>query len=87
MNIQETIRRILREETELPIYFKRRIDIETLEQTYQYVLKVASKRYTDKKKQLNAMTPYKFNHLVTSNLIEFFDIKSDFIYNPASDIG
>ena len=70
MNIQETIRRILREETELPIYFKRRIDIETLEQTYQYVLKVASKRYTDKKKQLNAMTPYKFNHLVTSNLIE-----------------
>ena len=62
MNIQETIRRILREETELPIYFKRRIDIETLEQIYQYVLKVASKRYTDKKKQ--------FNHLVTSNLIE-----------------
>jgi len=61
---------VLREEKELPIYFKRRIDMETLEQIYQYVLKVASKRYTDKKKQLNAMTPYKFNHLVTSNLIE-----------------
>jgi len=87
MNLQESIRRILREETELPIYFKRRIDMETLEQTYQYVLKVASKRYTDKKKQLNAMTPYKFNHMVTSNLIEFFNIKSDFINNPASDIG
>ena len=70
MNLQESIRRILREEKELPIYFKRRINMETLEQIYQYVLKVVSKRYTDKKKQLNAMTPYKFNQLVTSNLIE-----------------
>jgi len=61
---------VLREEKELPPYFKRRINIETLEQIYQYVLKVVSKRYTGKKKQLNAMTPYKFNHLVTSNLIE-----------------
>ena len=70
MNLQESIRRILREEKELPTYFRRRIDMETLELTYQYVLKLASKRYTDKKKYLNAMTPYKFNHLVTSNLIE-----------------
>ena len=70
MNLQETIKRILREEKELPTYFRRRIDMETLEQIYQYVLKVTSKRYTDKKKQLNAMTPYKFNQLVTSNLIE-----------------
>ena len=61
---------ILREETELPTYFRRRIDMETLEQIYQFVLKLASKRYTDNKKRLNAMTPYKFNHMVTSNLIE-----------------
>ena len=70
MNLQESIRRILREEKELSAYFRRRIDMETLEQRYQYVLKVVSKRYTDNKKKLIAMTPYKFNHLVTSNLIE-----------------
>ena len=87
MNLHESIRRILREERELTLYFKRRLDMETLEQIYTYVLKVASKRYTDNKKRLNAMTPYKFNHMVTSNLIEFFNIKSDFINNPASDIG
>ena len=68
--IRESITRILREETELPTYFRRRIDMETLEQIYQFVLKLASKRYTDNKKRLNAMTPYKFNHMVTSNLIE-----------------
>jgi len=61
---------ILREEKELPLYFKRRIDMETLEQIYVYVLKRASKRYTDNKKRLNAMTPYKFNHMVTSELIQ-----------------
>ena len=81
MNLQESIRRILREEKELPTYFRRRIDMETLELTYQYVLKLASKRYTDKKKYLNAMTPYKFNHLVTSNLIgelcENFELECD----------
>jgi hypothetical protein len=70
MNLQESIRRILREETELPIYFKRRLDMKTIEQIYQFVLKVVSKRYTDNKKKLFAMTPYKFNVLVTSNLIE-----------------
>ena len=70
MNLQESIRRILREERELTLYFKRRLDMETLEQIYQFVLKLASKRYTDNKKRLNAMTPYKFNHMVTSNLIE-----------------
>jgi hypothetical protein len=70
MNLQESIRRILREETELPTYFKRRIDFEIIEQIYEYVLKIASKRYTDKKKHLNAMTPYKFNHIVISDLIE-----------------
>jgi hypothetical protein len=68
--LQESIRRILKEETELPTYFKRRIDFEILEQIYEYVLKIASKRYTDKKKHLNAMTPYKFNHIVISDLIE-----------------
>jgi len=68
--LNESIRRILREETKLPNYFRRRIDMETLEQIYTYVLKVVSKRYTDNKKRLNAMTPYKFNHMVTSNLIE-----------------
>jgi len=70
MNLQESIRKVLREETELPIYFRRRIDMEIIEQLYRYVLKIASKRYTDKKKHLNAMTPYKFNHIVISNLIE-----------------
>jgi len=61
---------ILREEKELPLYFRRRINMETLEQIYVYVLKRASKRYTDNKKRLNAMTPYKFNHMVTSELIQ-----------------
>jgi len=70
MNLQESIRRILKEERELSTYFKRRLDFETLEQIYVHVLKVTSKRYTDNKKKLNAMTPYKFNHMVTSNLIE-----------------
>ena len=61
---------ILREERELPSFFKRRIDMETLEQIYVYLLKVESKRYTDNKKRLNAMTPYKFNNIVTSKLLE-----------------
>jgi len=61
---------ILMEETKLPNYLRRRIDIEILEEIYVYVLKVTSKRYTDNKKRLNAMTPYKFNQMVTSDLIE-----------------
>ena len=31
MNLQETIRRILREETELPIYIRRRVSLEELD--------------------------------------------------------
>ena len=61
---------ILREERELPSFFKRRIDMENIEQIYVYLLKVESKRYTDNKKRLNAMTPYKFNNIVTSKLLE-----------------
>jgi hypothetical protein len=68
--VRESIKKILKEERELSTYFKRRIDFETLEQIYVHVLKVTSKRYIDNKKRLNAMTPYKFNHMVTSNLIE-----------------
>jgi hypothetical protein len=70
MNLQETIRKILREETKKNNYFIRRIDMETLEQIYNYVLRIVSSRYTDKKKHLNAMNSYKFNQLVISNLIE-----------------
>ena len=31
MNLQESIRRILREETELPLYIRRRVDMEELD--------------------------------------------------------
>ena len=51
MNLQENIRRILREESDLTISLRRRIDFETVEQLYQFVLKLESQRYKDNKKK------------------------------------
>jgi hypothetical protein len=50
MNLQENIRRVLREESDLTISLRRRIDFETVEQLYQFVLKLESQRYKDNKR-------------------------------------
>ena len=67
--IQENIRRILREDTKLPNYIRRRIDFETIEQLYQFILKMCSQRYKDNKKNRDAITPYHFQQKVISNLV------------------
>jgi cation transport regulator ChaB len=73
MNLQETIKRILKEESDLFISLRRRINFETLEQLYQFVLNIASERYKDHKKILgrtsSAITPYHFQQKVISNLL------------------
>jgi len=69
MNLQQTIRKILREENDLVISLRRRINFETLEQLYQFVLNIASERYKDNKKITGAITPYHFQQKVISNLL------------------
>ena len=69
MNLQESIRKILKEESDLTISLRRRIDFETVEQLYQFVLKIASQRYKDNKKNRDAITPYHFQQKVISNLV------------------
>jgi len=69
MNLQENIRRILREESDLTISLRRRIDFETVEQLYQFVLKLESQRYKDNKKNQDSITPYHFQQKLISNLL------------------
>jgi len=66
---KEHIRTILKEESDLPISLRRRIDFETVEELYQFVLKIASQRYKDNKKNRDAITPYHFKQKVISNLL------------------
>jgi len=69
MNLQESIRRILREETNIPIHIRRRINFETIEQMYHFVLSLESLRYRDNKRGRDSITPYHFQQKVISNLV------------------
>lgn len=76
MNLQETIRRILREETEIPTYIRRRLTLD-FEKTFRKSLIKSIKTYKKNKGMWNQLTFDSFRRNVVNNIMQ--NISSDII--------
>ena len=76
MNLQENIRRILREETEIPTYIKRRLTLD-FEKTFRKSLIRTVKLYKESKGKWYQLTFDSFRRNVVNNMMQ--NISSDTI--------
>jgi hypothetical protein len=76
MNLQETIRRILREETEIPKFIRRRLNLD-FEKTFRKSLIRTVKLYKENKGKWNQLTFDSFRRNVVNNIMQ--NISSDSI--------
>jgi len=69
MNLQESIRRILREEIKIPYSIRRRVDFDVIEKEFNRVLDMVSETLIQKKSKQISMTAEKFGILVTDSVM------------------
>ena len=62
VRLQKNIIKILKEETQIPLFIRRRIDSNTMEKIFKFVIKTNSHFFRERKSKLNAMTNQKFHH-------------------------
>ena len=67
--IKESIKRILREESKIPLQIRRRVDINDFINHFDESLDYASNLYRKNKAKFNAINSFKFVHIVISHLI------------------
>lgn len=70
MKLQETIRRIIREETKPSLQLRRRINFDELDKIFYISLSNVTERFLKYKSKFNAMQFYKFKSMVISELIQ-----------------
>lgn len=64
MNIQKSIRRILKEETEVPSFIRRRVRLDYIEETFHDVVEVTVKKFKRKSTGYNGLTNFKVHVVV-----------------------
>ena len=76
MNLQQTIRRILREEREISTQLLRRLNFDILDKGFNDALNISSTRYVKHIDKWNNMTLEKFKNMVISMMMDdvFFKI-------------
>ena len=87
VRLQKNIIKILKEETQIPLFIRRRIDSNTMEKIFKFVIKTNSHFFREKKSKLNAMTNQKFHHMVISDFLNEicddnnFDCENSEVFN------
>jgi hypothetical protein len=69
MSIRNDIKRILREESKIPLQIRRRVDINDFINHFDESLDYASNLYRKNKAKFNSMNSFKFVQIVISHLI------------------
>lgn len=69
MNLKKSIRRILKEESKIPLYVRRRVDMNEIMTQFEESLESVSNLYIKKRDKLKSMNSQKFTHLVISHLV------------------
>lgn len=69
MSIRNDIKRVLREESKIPLQIRRRVDINDFINHFDESLDYASNLYRKNKAKLNSMNSSKFVQIVISHLI------------------